>query len=97
MLGALQIHFALAPYSEILYQPLFSSALSFVGTVVLAVGVIALERKPLLGMAKGVLGYWLFLMSWIPINICALFTPALEWKAIPHTRSLRLEQVQKNK
>ena len=35
LLGALQIHFALAPYSDILYQPLFSAALSFVGTVVL--------------------------------------------------------------
>ena len=97
LLGALQIHFALAPYSDILYQPLFSAALSFVGTVVLAVGVIALERKPLLSMAKGVLGYWVFLMSWVPINVYALFTPSLEWKAIPHTRSIRLDQVQKNK
>ena len=44
-------------------------------------------------MGKGVLGYWLFVMSWIPINIVALCNPNLEWKAIPHTRSLRMDQM----
>ena len=70
-----------------------SLAMSFVGTVVLAMAVIVLERKPLLNMGKGVLGYWLFVMSWIPINIVALCNPNLEWKAIPHTRSLRMDQM----
>lgn len=90
VLYALQIHFSLAPYSEMLYQPCLSAAVSFVGTVLLAVSVILLERKPLLTMAKGVLGYWLFIMSWIPINVAMLFKPQIEWKAIKHTRSVRL-------
>lgn len=93
ILGALQIHYAVAPYSDVLYEPLMSLAMSFVGTVVLAMAVIVLERKPLLNMGKGVLGYWLFVMSWIPINIVALCNPNLEWKAIPHTRSLRMDQM----
>ena len=93
ILGALQIHYAVAPYSDVLYEPLMSLAMSFVGTVVLAMAVIVLERKPLLNMGKGVLGYWLFVMSWIPINIVALCNPNLEWKAIPHTRSLRMDQL----
>lgn len=95
ILYGLQIHFALAPYSEMLYQPLLSAAVSFVGTVALAVVVILLERKPLLMMAKGVLGYWLFVMSWLPINTIMLLKPQTEWKAIPHTRRVRLTELQK--
>lgn len=95
LLCALQIHFDLAPYSEMLYQPFLSAAVSFVGTVVLAVAVILLERKPLLMMAKGVLGYWLFVMSWIPINTIMLLKPQTEWKAIPHTCRVRLTELQK--
>ncbi len=95
ILYALQIHFSLAPYSEILYEPCLSVAISFVGTVLLAIAVIVLERKPLLLMAKGVLGYWLFVMSWIPINVVMLFKPQTEWKAIAHTRSVRLTELQK--
>ena len=94
-LCVLQVHFDLAPYSEILYQPLLSAAISFVGTVLLAVAVILLERKPLLTMAKGVLGYWLFVMSWIPINTVMLLKPQTEWKAIPHTCRIRLTELQK--
>lgn len=94
-LCVLQVHFDLAPYSEILYQPLLSAAISFVGTVVLAVSVILLEHKPLLAMAKGVLGYWLFVMSWIPINTAMLFKPQTEWKVIPHTCRIRLTELQK--
>ena len=92
-LCVMQVHFMLAPYSEVLYQPLMSAALSFAGTVLLAILVIVLERKPLLPMAKGVLGYWLFVMSWIPINVYCLFKPDLEWKAIRHTRSVKMEQL----
>ncbi len=95
ILYALQIHFSLAPYSEILYKPCLSITVSFVGTVVLAMAVILLERKPLLLMAKGVLGYWLFVMSWIPINVVMLFKPQTEWKAIAHTRSVRVTELQK--
>ncbi len=95
ILYTLQIRFSLAPYSEILYQPCLSVTISFVGTVLLAIAVIVLERKPLLLMAKGVLGYWLFVMSWIPINVAMLFKPQMEWKAIAHTRSVRLTELQK--
>lgn len=95
ILYALQIRFSLAPYSEILYQPCMSVTISFVGTVLLAIAVIVLERKPLLLMAKGVLGYWLFVISWIPINVVMLFKPQMEWKAIAHTRSVRLTELQK--
>lgn len=96
VLGALQVHYELAPYSEVLYQPAMSIAASFVGTVLVAVIVIALERKSLLLMAKGVLGYWLFVMSWIPINLYALSKPNLEWKAIQHTRSVRIEELHRD-
>lgn len=93
VLYALQIHFDLAPYSQILYQPLLSMAVSFAGTVALSMLVILLERKPVLPMAKGVLGYWLFVMSWIPINVYCLFKPSMEWKAIRHTRSVKIGQL----
>ena len=93
MLWALRIHFDLAPYSDMLYQPMLSAAVSFVGTVLLALAVIVLERKPVLAMAKGVLAYWLFILSWVPINVYCLFKPNLEWKAIRHTRSVRLTQM----
>ena len=61
--------------------------------VLLALAVIVLERKPVLAMAKGVLAYWLFILSWVPINVYCLFKPNLEWKAIRHTRSVRLTQM----
>ena len=93
MLWALRIHFDLAPYSDMLYQPMLSAAVSSVGTVLLALAVIVLERKPVLAMAKGVLAYWLFILSWVPINVYCLFKPNLEWKAIRHTRSVRLTQM----
>ena len=44
-------------------------------------------------MLRGVLVYWLFLASWIPINLSCMIHKCTTWEEIRHTRSIRLSDL----
>lgn len=71
----------------------FAVLVSYAVSTLMAAAVTLLERKPVLPMLRGVLSYWGFLISWLPINTCCLVHRTTEWKAIAHTRGMGLSQM----
>ena len=72
------------------YIQLFSPVASFLGTAFMAYVTVLIEKKYSKKMWKGILYYWVFVMSWIPINLLCLFKKSTVWHEIKHTRSVRL-------
>lgn len=93
VLNVLQIHYNLFPTNSLFYSLFVSVATSYAISAGLAMLVVLMERKPLLPMLRGVFGYWTFVASWVPINLVCLFRRTTEWKAIAHTRGVKLSQI----
>lgn len=51
---------------------------------IFALFILAINEKPILPMWKGILFFGIFLISWIPINLCAGFIKNIEWKEMKH-------------
>ena len=58
-----------------------------------AVIVMALDRRPIKPMIKGLLCYPLFLGSWLLINFKCLFKRETTWEKINHVRSIKISEV----
>ena len=72
--------------------------LNVVGALLLtlqALLVILIEKKDIRKVAKGVVTYPLFLLSWFGINVSAFFNTKLEWKPIKHIRAVDIKEVQR--
>lgn len=85
-------------YHIVLLTPTFSRIflsllISIIISCIMSVIVIILEKKSLFSMSVGIISYWFFIMSWLPINFICLFCKTKEWKSISHTRSLSVNDV----
>ena len=58
-----------------------------------AVIVMALEKKPIKPMLKGLLCYPIFMGSWVIINIKCLFKRETTWEKIDHVRDIKIAEV----
>lgn len=58
-----------------------------------AVIVMALDRRPIKPMIKGLLCYPFFLGSWLLINFKCLFKRETTWEKINHVRSIKISEV----
>ena len=77
----------------VLFPPLLSLAAS-VGLATLgALATVFLERGLDFKMLRAIGYYWIFLFSWIPINILCLFKKSTVWTEIKHTRNIRLMEL----
>lgn len=75
-------------------EPLFRSLLlSLAITTLGAFFTVLLERRPFSRLCKAVCYYWLFLISWVPINVLCLFKKSTVWVEIKHTRRIRLAEL----
>lgn len=76
---------------------LSASVLSTLGTWLVCTSVAALtaklEKNAIVPFWKGILAYWIFIMSWLPINIICLFKRDLKWSPIEHSRTMRLQDL----
>lgn len=61
-----------------------SMALSLAGMILLAVALCFLGGYKLRGMAKTILLFPIFMATWIPIQLVALFVPVKKWHEIRH-------------
>lgn len=59
----------------------------------MALLITVLEKKFQPGIWRGILTFWFFVMSWLPINIICLFRKPKEWEQIRHERSIRIQDV----
>lgn len=68
-------------------------ALSYVGCVIMTVIAIYMEKKSVKKMWKGILYYWVFIFSWVPINFICLFKKETTWHQIDHTRGINMDEM----
>lgn len=54
---------------------------------------VAATGKPPRPMLRGIAWYWIFLLSWLPINLLCLVKKTTRWEAIPHTRAISFSQL----
>ena len=66
---------------------------TFILPVVTGVAIMALEKKPIKPMIKGILMYPVFMGSWIIINIKCLIKPNTKWEKIEHVRDINIQEV----
>lgn len=66
---------------------------TFIMPVVTGVAIMALEKKPIKPMIKGILMYPIFMGSWIVINIKCLIKPNTKWEKIEHVRDINIQEV----
>ena len=66
---------------------------TFLLPVITGTAIMALEKKPIKSMIKGILCYPLFMGSWIIINIKCLIKPNTNWEKIEHVRDININEV----
>ena len=54
---------------------------------------MALDKRKIRPMLIGILGYPLFLGSWIIINLKCLIKPNTKWEKIEHVRDINIQEV----
>lgn len=89
----LGVSYGLFPGTVLFHQLFFAVNLSFLTTFLGAFLAVTANRKPVRPMLPAMLWYWVFIMSWLPINLLCLLRKSTVWEAIPHTRAIRLSQV----
>lgn len=62
-----------------------------------AIITVIFERKSFKKLWKGILGFPMFMLSWLIINIKCMFKPTVKWEKIEHKVSKSIEEVEKNK
>lgn len=89
----LGVRYGLFPCTDLFYQIFFAANLSFFTTFLGALLAVLINRKPVRKMLPAMAWYWIFVMSWIPINLACLVKKSTVWEAIPHTKAIRLFQL----
>ena len=66
----------------------------YIGCTLLGVLICHLEKKLNRKRVPALLGFSLFLLTWIPANLISLFCPPPAWKAIPHTVAIDADELE---
>ncbi len=75
---------------------LFSLGLSYFGILLMGMFVtLILNKRSLWKLRKGILGFWIFMMSWGFISFGCFFKKELRWKEVKHVKSVTLNQIAK--
>ena len=69
---------------------LFATFLMPIATAVL---IMALDKRPIKPMIKGLIMYPIFMGSWILINLKCIVKPDTKWEKINHVRSVKINEV----
>lgn len=66
---------------------------TFLLPILTAIIIMAIDKKPIKNMWKGLLMYPLFLASWIVINFKCLFKRDTTWEKIEHGRDVKINEM----
>lgn len=69
----------------------------YAGTTLLGLLICWLEKKLSRKRISALLGFALFLLTWIPANLISLICPPPQWKAIPHTVAIGTDDIAQTK
>ena len=87
------VPYGLFPHTALYYRIFFAVNLSFATTFLTSLAAVLAAKKPVRPMLPAMACYWVFIMSWLPINLLCLVKKATVWEAIPHTRAISLSQL----
>ncbi|WP_180951025.1 glycosyltransferase family 2 protein [Marasmitruncus massiliensis] len=93
LLDLCYVKYDLFPEKVLYYKMFVSLNVSYLTTLALSVYTIIMERKSSLRILGGAAAYWLFIVSWIPINIICLFRKTTTWDEIKHTRNVSIDEI----
>lgn len=93
VMAAFYLQIDLFPQTEVFWKLFSPIGFSFLLTAATSMLTLILERKWSIRMWKAVLYYWVFIMSWIPINLICLFKKTTVWDEIKHTRSIQMSEL----
>ena len=82
-----------ADTARLVYGVLTGALLSFAGTASLAAGIAFGYAGHDRRILKSVLGFPLFMVSWVPLQVLALCHNTVVWEEIRHTRGLSLREM----
>lgn len=99
-LGALSylLHFLIG-VTQLQYMNYSSKIISiliwYLASLILAIVAIKIRKKHILPYIKGILTLPIFVLSWIPINILAIFSRKKQniWEKIEHTRDVTIDKI----
>jgi len=89
----LGVKYGLFPVTSLFHQLFFAVYFSFLTTFLGAFLAVTANGKPIRPMLPAMVWYWVFIMSWMPLNLLCLVRKTTVWEAIPHTRAISLSQV----
>lgn len=75
------------------FSAIGSLAATWLFVTAIATLTVILEKKLRRGIWRGILTFWFFIMSWIPINLVCLFARPKSWEQIRHERSIRYQDL----
>lgn len=67
--------------------------LYYISNIMLTIGIIKISQKQVKKYIKGIVLLPLFYLSWVPINVVALFERKSNWERIEHTRTVSLDNI----
>ncbi len=97
LLNVCYVHYQLFPQTEIYYRLFLSLNSSWLISMIMCLLVLACEKKPVHSLWKALLTYWMFIASWVPINLLCTFKKCTSWEPIAHTRNIRLSDLSAGK
>lgn len=65
----------------------------YITNIILASGIVKINQKQIKNYIKGIIFLPLFYLSWVPINIVALFEKNSKWERIEHKRIVNLDSI----
>ena len=69
--------------------------LYYISNIILIIGIVKINQKHVRNYIKGIILLPVFYLSWVPINIVALFEKKSTWERIEHIRTVNLESILK--
>lgn len=72
---------------------LFGLLVGYTAGVILSISAVRYSKKKISVYIKGILTLPIYILSWIPINIVALFTKKNKWEQIEHTKDVTIDSM----
>ena len=79
--------------TELIWNLLRYVVPTFFLPILTGIMIMALDKRPIKPMLKGLLCYPLFLGSWLVINFKCLFKRETSWEKINHVRDIKIAEV----
>ena len=81
------------PWLILLVGMAVSTVVAYLVVTAMTYLVIIKEKKQPGKVLSGIFTFWLFMMSWLPINIICFLSKEYTWKSIEHTKSVDITEM----